>query len=1156
MVKGKKTEIHGAFDRDAHKTERSAVAVLMHWMRETIEKNNLDLGLPDVDTGGGDRKSPDLIIYESRRSQKVVCVIEAKPPYFDVFSETELKKPAWEKANQRRAKYFATTNFRELIWFDTEKVNALRPEEEQILERIHLSEMEDMREIEESPFAIPIKKKLHDFLIELQQAYHGGIIKPKLAIDDLLVYRLYSKIQVLSRYYREIIYVQSHKDPNFLGKIQKWFSDQGWNFTFSPINYDQTARQTAYLLINKILFYHLLQAKRPKDLDPLEIPESLTKGSMLQSTLQNYFKEVLKIDYETIYTTDFIDEIAFPDSKEIVNEIKELVAILKRYDFSKLGYDVIGRIFEKLIPPEERHHLGQYFTSPDVVDLILRFCLKHEEDKILDPACGAGTFLVRAYQHKKMMNQRKPHEQILDSLWGIDIAKFPVHLATINLTINDLSVDHNYPNIIQKDFFDLMIGKAGLDLEGWRKVRTQMLGFKDREVIYPRWFDAIVGNPPYTRHLEIGEISPYEKEYKEKLIQNALYLAGEKIAEISKRAGIHIYFFIHGTKLLKDRGWFGFIVSNSWLDADYGKGLQEFFFQNYKIIAIVESKVEKWFEEAEVNTCIVILQKCRDQKEREKNTVRFVYLKKPLIHFIPPAQDLWEKQLQRLNAIDDLIKTILAHNQLYENDELRIFPKNQKELREEGMDPDHGYLGAKWGIYLRAPSIFFSIMNKARKKLVPLRNLGEINEGKPTGAEEFFFIEKSVAKQFQIEKKYLKPGILKPRGNNYFQFIPKMVTRYFFNVKDDVDDLRRTGALAYIKRGERLKIDKRNTFKNKKEWYKFSARKPADIFLSRGVGDRFYATLNKAKAICSGSFTEIRLKNPKHTEIVWAFLNSPVGWLFLELLGRSGMGGGMLKVDPTDIRQMLVIDPKYHKRSILPRLKNLLARKVGTIEEECQAEDRKALDHYIMEEILGLSREEQEEVRDAVKELVKTRLEKAKSTSNCNSSKNGVIYGKVEGEILEDLKNNNKENSAMQFLGEWYRENVLSLKKKQLRDVELPYTDGEISIEQGLFGWKLIRGKRTLEFDTEEEARYCKVWMDVGLNEVMIPKDPEYLEKILPALEELKAKHDRVIEKWLKGIISPRVRKEILGNVWHRVMTESSAKEPKGNKRDEKAIWN
>ncbi|MDQ1316930.1 MAG: type restriction enzyme protein, partial [Candidatus Poribacteria bacterium] len=744
------------FDMSIHKTEQSAVALLMHWMRDIIKDKNLDLGPPDVETSGSDGKRPDTVIYESLRSKNVLCVIEAKQPYFNIFNEDDLKEPARKKATQRKAKYFAVTNFKTLIWYNTEKVNSLKPEEEQIIAKYDLSNIENLDNIEHTRYSAPIKKALESFLTKLYAVHSGLIPEPKLAIDEFLVYRLHQKIDVLSGYYRSIIYDKYHKDSSFNENIKKWFYDQGWSFSEDDEDFNKVARQTAYLLVNKILFYDCLQAKRPQELDPLGIPETLTKGATLQGFLLLYFKQVLNINYETIFTADFIDTIAFPNSEEVVEEIKDILKVLRRYDFPTLGFEIIGRIFERLIPPIERHNLGQYFTNPDVVDLILKFCLHHEDDKIIDPSCGAGTFLVRAYQHKKIMNARLEHEKILETLWGTDIAKFPAHLATINLAINDLGVDKNYPNILHQDFFDLFVGKDGFDPEKWRVARSKTLGIAERDVVAPRLFDAIVGNPPYTRQEKIAEISTENEEYKENIVRKVLSdLNGNKFADMGKRAGIYAYFFIHGTKFLKDGGYFGFIVSNSWLDVDYGKGFQEFFLKNYKIITIIESKVERWFEEADINTCIIILQKCSDENERNDNIVRFVYLKKPLCDFIPPAENIWEKQIERLDEIDKLKKTILAHRDIYENDELRIFPKSQKELWDEGFDVEENkYVGAKWGKYLRAPDIFFKILEKCKGKFVPLKEIAKIRRGFTTGANEFFYLTEEEIKKKGIEKEF------------------------------------------------------------------------------------------------------------------------------------------------------------------------------------------------------------------------------------------------------------------------------------------------------------------------------------------------------------------------------------------------------------------
>src|SRR5215213_6879711 len=575
-----------------HITERSAMAILMSWMREIIEKHNLDLGLPIVETSGKDNKFPDMEIYTSRRSEDCLCLFEAKRPNFNVFEhEEELKEPARQKSTKRNSKYFVLVNFRKLVWFDTAKVNAMLPEEQQIISSYTLSDLTTLDDLETTRNVTRIKKNLEEFLLKLYAVHTGREAVPQIPVDELLINKLQEKINLLTHYYSVIIEDKCAEDSAFLHNLAKWFFDQSWNFAGTYDDFEKAARQASYLLVSKILFYDTLQNKRPADLDPLAIPQGLTKGAVLQTHLQTYFNEALKIDYENVFNVDFVDELAFPDSREVIEEIKKLVTLLSRYNLSELGFDIIGRIFERLIPSEERHNFGQYFTDSDVVDLILKFCLRHESDKILDPSCGSGTFLVRAYQHKRLMNRRLSHEERLETIWGNDIAKFPASLSIINLAINDLSVDRNYPNIIREDFFNIKTGADGIDLEAWRSAVAQTLSGKERSLVYPKQFDAIVGNPPYTRQEEIAELAPEDVEYKENLIESALKVGGKRIAEIGKRAGIHAFFFVHGWKFLKEGGRFGFIVSNSWLDTDYGRGLQEFFLKNYKIVAIIESKI-------------------------------------------------------------------------------------------------------------------------------------------------------------------------------------------------------------------------------------------------------------------------------------------------------------------------------------------------------------------------------------------------------------------------------------------------------------------------------------------------------------------------------------------------------------------------------------
>jgi type I restriction-modification system DNA methylase subunit len=1141
----KPTRITGPYDTASHKTERTGNQKFVEWINQIVKEKHLSLGIAEQETVGADRKQPDVVLYDSQNSEQVLCLIELKPPYFSPFDEKELKEPARQKATNRKAKYFATSNFQWLVWFNTEKVNRMEPEEKQVVDKFYLSGIEDLDEIEDIRFKNPILKGIERFLEELTKVHTGTTPEPLLPIDEFLIFRLQEKIYRLARHYKGIIRDKAHKDAEFSRKLKNWFIEQQWAFTYSDSDFEKAARQTAYLLINKILFYDVLQSRRSSELNVLTIPDDLTKGGLLQTVLQGYFDYVLKnIDYETIYSTDFIDQIAFPDKREVVEEIKELIKLLKRYDFSKIGFDIIGRIFEQLIPQEERHNLGQYFTSPDVVDLILKFCIKQENDKILDPACGAGTFLVRAYQHKRLMNLRKPHQEILKTLWGVDIAKFPAHLSTINLTVNDLSVDENYPQILNEDFFNL----SPMEKMGGDEARKKSLATLNKKTIlipYPTSVDCIVGNPPYTRQEEITEITETE-HYKENLIEKALYDGKYKLADISKRAGIHAYFFVHGTKFLKDGGRFGFIVSNSWMDVDYGKGLQELFLTHYKIIAIIESKVERWFEQADVNTCIIILEKCKDQKQRDENIVRFVYLFKPLRTFIPPAQDIWEKQKQRLDAIDDLIKTILYHNNFYQNDELRIYPKKQKDLWEEGFDAEEKkYVGAKWGKYIRAPEIFFKILEKGKDKLVPLKDIADVRFGIKTGANEFFYLTEEEIKARGIEKefwmhkddkgKWVPNYIIKsPQECKSIIVKPDILKHRVLLINKVKKQLKGAQILRYLSEGERKGFDKRPTCESRNLWYDLGNQQPPDGIWFKAFNERVLAPLNTHKFFSSDRFYAIYLHNKTHKNNLFLYLNSTVAALLVELSGRVNLGEGALDNMTYEAASMLVVDVNKYTVENGRTFKSFLRRPISSIFDEVGANyskdvslekvkpDRRELDKIIMGDILGLTEDEQLEVYRAVVDLVRSRIEKARSFGKKSMTKDGIDVDLLTKTIKEKLGDN--------MLGNFYREKILT--QKDLKTVKLFRSDTtrtkRVEIKNGLFGWQLSSGKDQIDCQNEAEAEYLKIWIEAGLDEVKVPTDASYLEEIVTELKALKEKIDQIISDHISSITNQKLQHKIL----------------------------
>jgi len=397
-------------------------------------------------------------------------------------------------------------------------------------------------------------------------------------------------------------------DPPFRNEMAVWSVKQGIaGDTRSAEFAASVARQIVYRLLGKILFYQSLR-RSFRHLPDLDFRGSDT--SQVLPALRRAFSRALEIDYHSVFAEDLPDRIQWP--AEASRELASLIHDFRSRDFSNVPQDVVGTVFERLIPPEDRHGFGQYFTPENLCDLIIGFCVRSATDHVLDPTCGTGTFLIRAYDRLRWLG-RHDHLTLLSQLWGCDIAPFPAELATINLFRQKVAEHGNFPRIVCSDFF------AVSPTQTFRFPPPKVDPDKPETVGYPLPpFDAVVGNFPFIRQEKIEKLVPGYKHQIEQVISDGWFDSfpaafqfpsapkqrefermvkiGESFSEfrdqaelrLSGKADLLAYLFFQVARFVRDGGRIGIVTSNAWLDVDYGFELQRFLMDNFKIIAILE----------------------------------------------------------------------------------------------------------------------------------------------------------------------------------------------------------------------------------------------------------------------------------------------------------------------------------------------------------------------------------------------------------------------------------------------------------------------------------------------------------------------------------------------------------------------------------------
>ncbi|MEM9080745.1 MAG: DNA methyltransferase, partial [Verrucomicrobiota bacterium] len=387
------------------------------------------------------------------------------------------------------------------------------------------------------------------------------------------------------------------------------------------------------------------------------------------------------------------------------------------YEFSVLPADILGQVYEQFLgkniqlgggekrrtvkieeKPEVRKAGGVYYTPKYIVDYIVENTLgrllngsrstgaspvsaeektaeaaalpdtkplslaKAAKLKVLDPACGSGSFLIVAYQYlldwhrdqytldpttlqldptllKKHTSGKKtkiyqtptgeyrlttPERKriLLNNIHGVDIDPQAVEVTKLSLLLKVLEGETQQQ--LQRDFFaerqrilpDLaaniqcgnsLIGPDFYDqpelpqLDDETKERINVFDWESSfpEVFAQGGFDAVIGNPPYIRIQSMREFAPNEADFYSTNYQSAF----------SGNFDIYVCFVEKALFLLNSSGMTGQIIPHKFFNASYGRNLRTLLYSSKSTYELVSFGAEQVFEDATTYTCLTFASK-------------------------------------------------------------------------------------------------------------------------------------------------------------------------------------------------------------------------------------------------------------------------------------------------------------------------------------------------------------------------------------------------------------------------------------------------------------------------------------------------------------------------------------------------------------------
>ena len=449
--------------------------------------------------------------------------------------------------------------------------------------------------------------------------------------------------------------------------LKSWRTNLFKNYkAFNPVYSAAQIDEAVLRLLNRLIFIRTAEDREVEDnrlRTLVRVLKDKKQIAHLDRELAALFREMDGIYNSELFARHFSEELQIPptDLEELIEGLYE--KNFTRYNFNALDADVLGTAYEQYLGhvvaegAEETHveekrakrkSQGIYYTPTFVTKYIVQQTVGRylEENgynpshppRVLDMACGSGSFLIEAFDvvDKFVMNMRhqvgssivgatgqsplldraRQLEVLQNCIFGVDKDKQAVEVARLNLLLRGLHSREKLPMLENIKLGNSLISGTLEELqesfgENWK---SQIPFGWEKEfalILEKGGFDVIIGNPPY------GMLQPHNID------QDILKFLNLHYEVASFKIDLFHLFIERCISVLKENGYLGLIVPNTFITNVYTQKLRDLITSRCKIVELLVSS-ERMFPEAEVNNAIIILQKEKHTEKRESNEIKII----------------------------------------------------------------------------------------------------------------------------------------------------------------------------------------------------------------------------------------------------------------------------------------------------------------------------------------------------------------------------------------------------------------------------------------------------------------------------------------------------------------------------------------------------